>query len=107
MAGDLPDVLVQELQQIDGAGYAAAVQRLLELVRTQLGMQIAWLSRFVGSEQVLEFIDAAPGTPAPPAGTRLPLSASYCARVVDGRLPSAIPDTRVDASTALLDITTT
>lgn len=105
MQRDLPAALARELEKVDGAGYGTAVQRLLEVVRSQLGMEVAWVSRFVGTDQVLEYVDAARGAKAPPAGTRTPLSGSFCARVVDGRLPALIPDARAHPGTALLDIT--
>ena len=69
----------------DGTSYADAVHRLLAVVRTQLGMQVAWVSEFVGSDQVLRFVDAAEGADAPAEG---PLGGPFCARVLDGRFPA-------------------
>ena len=89
-----------------GTTYADAVRQLLAVVRTQLGMQVAWVSEFVGGEQVLRFVDAEPGIASAPAeGTRASLSGSFCARVLDGRFPSLIPDTRAVPDAALLDVT--
>ena len=90
-----------------GTSYADAVRQLLAVVRTQLGMQVAWVSEFVGGEQVLRFVDAEQGLAhAPPVeGTRASLSGSFCARVLDGRFPALIPDTRAVPEAALLDIT--
>ena len=88
-----------------GTSYADAVHQLLAVVRAQLGMQVAWVSEFVGSEQVLRFVDAAPGAAAPQAGSRLPLGGSFCARVLDGRFPALIPDARAVPEAGLLDVT--
>ena len=88
-----------------GTSYADAVHQLLAVVRTQLGMQVAWVSEFIGSDQVLRFVDAAPGAAAPAEGSRLPLSGSFCARVLDGRFPALIPDSRGVPEAALLDVT--
>jgi EAL domain-containing protein (putative c-di-GMP-specific phosphodiesterase class I) len=88
-----------------GTSYADAVHQLLAVVRTQLGMQVAWVSEFVGGDQVLRFVDAEPGAQAPAEGTRRPLGESFCARVLDGRFPAVIPDTRAVPAAALLDIT--
>ena len=88
-----------------GTSYADAVHQLLAVVRAQLGMQVAWVSEFVGPHQVLRFVDAAPGATAPAEGTRLPLNSSFCARVLDGRLPAVIPDARAEPEAALLDVT--
>jgi EAL domain-containing protein (putative c-di-GMP-specific phosphodiesterase class I) len=81
------------------------VRRLLRLVRTQLGMELAWLSEFDGTSQVFRYVDAAEGVVAPVPGTRLRMSGSYCARVLDGRIPQLIPDARTDPATALVEST--
>jgi EAL domain-containing protein (putative c-di-GMP-specific phosphodiesterase class I) len=89
-----------------GTSYADAVRQLLAVVRTQLDMEVAWVSEFVGGEQVLRYVDAAPEVARPPAeGSRAPLSGSFCARVLDGRFPSLIPDARAVPEAALLDVT--
>jgi len=102
---DLPGDLEALAMLTAGTSYADAVHQLLAVVRTQLGMQVAWVSEFVGADQVLRFVDAAPGAQAPAEGTRRPLGGSFCARVLDGRFPAVIPDTRGVPAAALLDIT--
>lgn len=98
--------LLESVQTLPaGTGYADAVRRLLAVVRTQLGMQIAWVSEFVGGTQVLRFVDAAPGAEAPAEGTALSLSGSYCSRVLAGHFPEVIPDTRTSPDAVLLDVT--
>jgi EAL domain-containing protein (putative c-di-GMP-specific phosphodiesterase class I) len=106
---DRTDTLPGDLQALEmltaGTSYADAVHQLLAVVRTQLGMQVAWVSEFVGSDQVLRFVDAAPGAQAPQEGSRLPLGGSFCARVLDGRFPALIPDARAVPEAAMLDVT--
>jgi EAL domain-containing protein (putative c-di-GMP-specific phosphodiesterase class I) len=85
-------------------GYADTVQQLLHAVRMHLGLEVAWTSEFVGSQQFFRFVDADSGAAAPVVGTSRPLSGSFCARVLDGRLPALIPDTRHEPATALLDV---
>lgn len=86
-------------------GDADTIRQLLGVVRAQLGMQVAWLSEFVGDQQVMRFVDAAPGASAPREGERFPLSGSFCTRVLDGRFPTLIRDTRADPDAALLEMT--
>jgi hypothetical protein len=101
-----PAALAAQAQAlVDGASYTDAVHRLLAVVRTQLGMQVAWVSEFVGSDQVLRFVSAEDGADAPVAGSCLPLGGSFCARVLDGRFPALIPDARAMPEAALLDVT--
>lgn len=98
-------VELAELERLTaGSSYADAVHRLLTVARTQLRMQVAWVSEFVGSEQVLRF-DAEPGADAPSEGTCPPLGGSFCARVLDGRFPRLIPGARGVPDAALLDVT--
>ena len=87
------------------SGSAGAVQQLLHAVRCQLGMDLAWTSDFIGGEQVFRFVDADEGVAAPEVGAALPLSGSFCARVLDGRVPARIPDARHEPATALLEVT--
>ena len=88
-----------------GGSYVDAVHQLLAIVRTQLGMQVAWVSEFTGVHQVLRFVDAAPGVRAPAEGTVVPMGGTFCARVLDGRFPSLIPNARNVPEAALLNLT--
>ena len=90
----------------DGADQnAGTVLKLLHAVRIQLGMEVAWTSEFVDSQQFFRFVDAQAGAPAPTVGSSSPLSGSYCARVLDGRMPAINRDARHAPETALLDVT--
>lgn len=104
-AAELPADLDALAMLTAGTSYADAVHQLLAVVRTQLGMQVAWVSEFVAGDQVLRFVDAAEGAVAPKEGSRLPLGGSFCSRVLDGRFPALIPDARAVPEAALLDVT--
>jgi EAL domain-containing protein (putative c-di-GMP-specific phosphodiesterase class I) len=88
-----------------GTDLASTVQQLLHAVRLHLGMEVAWTTDFVGTDQVFRCVDAETGASAPAVGSSLPLSGSFCARVVDGRAPALIPDARQEPAVALLDVT--
>lgn len=82
------------------------VVRLLGVARRQFGMEMAWMSLFRGSDQVVEVVDRADAsTYALQPGGRGPLAESYCARVIDGRLPNVIADTSANEITARLPVT--
>ncbi len=102
-----PVTLAAEVDALErltpASSYADAVHRLLTVARTSLRMSVAWVSEFVGTDQVLRFVDAEPGTDAPAEGSSMPLSGTYCARVLDGSFPRVIPDVRRAAAAALLD----
>jgi EAL domain-containing protein (putative c-di-GMP-specific phosphodiesterase class I) len=80
-------------------------QRVLELARIHLGMDVAWSSRFVGADQVFTHVSADTGVPAPPPGSSTPAAGSYCVRVLDGRLPAVIPDTSANLISRELPMT--
>jgi EAL domain-containing protein (putative c-di-GMP-specific phosphodiesterase class I) len=85
---------------------SAATYRLLEIVREHVGMDVAWVSRFDGGQQAFEHVSAAAGAGGPAEGSLSPLSESYCVRVLDGRLPTVVPDSSADERTRDLSSTT-
>ena len=95
----------ERAQEQSRAGHGDPVQQLLHAVRVQLGMELAWTSEFANGEQVFRYVDAESGVTAPAVGSRSPLVGSYCARVLDGRAPSLIPDARREPAVAVLDVT--
>src|SRR4051812_36346170 len=81
------------------------VQRVLGVVRGRLGMEVAYLTEFLEDEQLVRRADSAPaGAPAIEAGLRVPLSGSFCRRVVEGLLPPIVPDTAAHPVTAELPV---
>lgn len=81
------------------------VSRYLALARNALGMDLAWLSEVSGSEQVLRVMDG-DGEPFDlTQGEALAMEGSFCIRVLDERLPKAVPDTRANPVTASLPAT--
>jgi GAF domain-containing protein len=92
------DVRVSELlvATSDGAdtGVNPNVQEVLRLLREKLGMDVVFVSEFLHGERVFRFVDSAPAAPKIPPGSSDPLEASWCQRVVDGRLPEYIRDAK-------------
>ncbi|WP_082929474.1 EAL domain-containing protein [Mycobacterium sp. 852013-51886_SCH5428379] len=81
------------------------IQNLLEFVRHRLGLDTAWLSSFHGGIQTFEVVDGNAAALGRWPGDRASLSESYGVRVIDGRLPSVIPDTSANQITAMLPVT--
>jgi len=81
------------------------VQGLLQLARTHLGMEIAWISRFSDGEQVIRAVsgDAAAMNMVVGAGT--PLEGSFCIRVLAGTLPPVVAEARRHPVTRELTVT--
>src|SRR5690349_5751422 len=68
-----------------------AIDRILEAVRTHLGMDIAFASRFADGRREFTHINAAGPVPAKP-GDSEPQEDTYCWRILQGELPELIVD---------------
>lgn len=94
-AGDIAGIDVREGEFVvvtaDGTAPLAA---LLDRVRRALGMDVVFVSQFVGDRRLIRWVAAdANDKHAVPVGASDPLEESYCHLVVQGRLPEVIPDT--------------
>jgi diguanylate cyclase (GGDEF)-like protein len=85
----------------DGDG----IERILEVARTQLGMELAFVARFDGDEEVFSTVQGDGASFGVKPGARLVLEGSYCQRVVDGRLAGAVADATEDPRVRDLPVT--
>lgn len=90
---DPSELLVATAERAD-VPLEAVIPALLATVRTTLGMDVAFASEFIGGRRVFKHVVPG-GASVIAAGGADPLEASWCKRVVDGRLPQYIPDTSV------------
>lgn len=81
------------------------VQRIVNMAREQLEMELVWLSRLVDGRQVFEAFAGDPSCFGLSPDSYINMPDSYCARVLDGRLPSVLPNTARDRRTSGLLIT--
>jgi EAL domain-containing protein (putative c-di-GMP-specific phosphodiesterase class I) len=68
------------------------IERVLELARTQLGMDVAFVAEFNGSEETFRAVAGDSESFGFAPDESAPLAESYCARVVDGRLSGIVRD---------------
>jgi len=100
----MADILSQLGAQTSPAT-ATLAHRSLEAVRLHLGMDVGYLSEFVGDQTIFREVDA-PGLEALiKVGDALPLEQVYCRHILAGRLPELIPDTAANAFAAAMPIT--
>jgi len=78
----------------DGASKTnyAVLSDMLQRVRETFHMDVAFVSEFTEGHRVFRCVNSAPGENLVAEGCSSPLEESYCQRIVDGRLPMAIPD---------------
>jgi GAF domain-containing protein len=85
---------------------ASTITDLLRDARILLEMDIVFVSEFVEARRVIRWVDKAPDADDKiKVGQSNPLEETYCQRVVDGRLPLAIPDAHLMPEAAKLDVT--
>ncbi len=85
---------------------ASVFERVLELAHHHLGLDVAWISEFRGGGHELRAVAGdgeSFGGAAP--GAVLDHTTTYCARVVAGALPYAVPDVRSDPRTRDMPVT--
>ena len=69
-----------------------AVEDVLHTLREALKLDVVFVAEFSEGQRVFRFVDRDPNAPDIPLGSGHELEASFCQRVVDGRLPEFIPD---------------
>jgi EAL domain-containing protein (putative c-di-GMP-specific phosphodiesterase class I) len=84
---------------------AGVIESSLAALRTHLGMDVAFVGRFVDGRRRFEYVDTDPSSCPVRVGASDPLEETYCARVVGGRLPELIPDATEEPSVAGLPVT--
>lgn len=81
--------------------------RVIRAARLHLGMDIAFVSEFLGKDRVLRSVDSAMPDAPLTTGMAIPMTAGYCKHVVSGHLPELIPDTRTVPFTHTIPETST
>lgn len=66
------------------------IRDVLRLLREKMKMDVVFVSEFTGGRRVFRQVEQA--RPVLAEGESDPLEASWCQRVVDGRLPGFVPD---------------
>ena len=81
------------------------VTRALQAIRAHLGMDVAYVSKFVGDQSVFREVDA-PGLEAViKPGDQRSLDDVYCRHILAGRLPELMPDTAAEPFAMAMPIT--
>jgi GAF domain-containing protein len=82
------------------------IERMLSDVRRALRMDVAFISEFAGDRLVFRALEGDSDSFGWQEGESFPLDESYCKRVLDGRVPGAVPDAGHEDATRDLRVTT-
>ena len=96
-------------QSPPGGGFGPTPEDIVSMlseVRRALGMDVAFVSEFAGNELVFRALEGDAGSFGWREGQSFPLDESYCKRVLDGRIPRAVPDAGREEATRDLRATT-
>jgi GAF domain-containing protein len=77
----------------------------LHAARELLGMQIAWIAEFRDGKQVFRLLAGEGASFGFSEGGEMPLTDTYCHRLVQGSIPNAIPDTASEPAVHDLEVT--
>lgn len=83
----------------------SSIRRALKAIRAHLGMEIAYVSEFVGNSTVFREVDAPGLENLIKVGDAHSLDDVYCKHILEGRLPSLMPDTSAVPFAAAMPIT--
>jgi putative nucleotidyltransferase with HDIG domain len=96
----------EEYERLEAAAALADAEteqselRVLVAAREHLGMDLSYCSHLTATEQIVQRAHGDAGSFGLEPGTRIALGDTYCAAVVEGRLPNLIADARQDERAA-------
>lgn len=84
---------------------SGVIQNVLDALRSQLAMDVAFISEFHQGERVFRFVSCGDANAPIAVGGSNPLNESYCCHVVEGRLPELIRDAAKIPMAAAMPVT--
>jgi EAL domain-containing protein (putative c-di-GMP-specific phosphodiesterase class I) len=85
----LKQILLASTSEADGENL---IREILKSLRTEIGMDVAFIAEFSEGKRVFRYIDGSEGSPPVKPGDGDPIEHTYCQRVIDGQLPDIIFD---------------
>jgi PAS domain S-box-containing protein len=104
-AGQARGVSPDPLSELVDLAVEPTVAVALRAVREMLGMEVAYLSEFVGEDAVLRAVEGEGKSFGLAPELSMPRHHTYCQGALDGRLSNLIPDARADDRTASMAVT--
>ncbi|CAA9441617.1 MAG: hypothetical protein AVDCRST_MAG02-114 [uncultured Rubrobacteraceae bacterium] len=96
---------LEELADLASDRTPDTLSRTMALARETLGMEVAFVSEFAGDRMLFRALEGDAESFGWREGGGVPLEGTFCKRVVDGALPSVVPDARNDGRVGGLAVT--
>ncbi len=94
-----------KLSEIASGRAHSVIERALVAAKEEFGMEIAFFSEFVDERMVFRKLVGDAESFGWREGEGVPLDDTFCRMLVEGRLPSVIPDAKGDERVRFLDVT--
>ncbi|MGA2930431.1 MAG: GAF domain-containing protein [Solirubrobacteraceae bacterium] len=97
---------VESLRRIKDAQDRDVLERALSAARQELGMDAAYITTIDSGYQTIEAVVGDLEALGAAEGIKLPVEESFCMKMLEGRIPNVVPDTRAEPALRDLDVTT-
>ncbi len=87
---------LDKLGEVASDRSSGIIERALRLARETLGMEIAFVSEFADEQMLIRKLSGDAGSFGWREGQAIPLTRSFCKRVLEGSLPNMVPDAQDD-----------
>jgi HD-GYP domain-containing protein (c-di-GMP phosphodiesterase class II) len=94
-----------DIERLGAVARHPSIELAVSSARELLGMDIAYITEFDGSDQIFRVIDGDGASFGVGVDTVIPLADTYCQRLLDGRLSNPVTDTSAQPEAAALPIT--
>ena len=99
----IPDRL--DLDQLGAVARHPSIGRAVSSARELLQMDLAYVTEFVGNDQILRVVDGESASFGVWTGSAIPLADTYCQRLLDGRLENPVADVKAQEESRTMPIT--
>jgi signal transduction histidine kinase len=102
---DKPTAQLTKLSEVASERTPETIAQLLEAAREELGMEVAFVSEFTQQQLIFRKLVGEAESFGWQEGQSVPLDDTFCRLLLEGRLPSVIPDAKADGRVRFLKVT--
>jgi GAF domain-containing protein len=93
------------IEKLEAAQESDVVAQALAVAQQHLGMDASYITTIDAHTQTIHAMAGDPDVTARYTGTVFPLEQTYCLRMLNGEIPSVVPDTRAEPAISDLEVT--